>query len=370
MATHNIVIFGGDHSGPEVVAEAVKVIRAIESSHPSAGKFNLQEHLLGGCSINAHGTPLTDEALNAAKSADAVLLGAIGGPEWGTGAVRPEQGILKLRKEMGTYGNLRPCFFPSESLVDFSPLRADVCRGTNFTVVRELTGGIYFGARQEAGDSKSGDEAWDTEVYSRAEIERITRLAAHLALASDPPAPVWSLDKANVLATSRLWRKVVSEVMANEFPQLQLQHQLIDSAAMIMVKNPRGLNGVVVTSNLFGDIISDEASVIPGSIGLSPSASLSGIPDGKSRCNGIYEPIHGSAPDISGKGIVNPIGTILSVAMMFRYSLALPKVADAIEAATKNVIDSGVRTKDLGGSAGTKDVGDAVVAEITKILKN
>ncbi|XXH04987.1 RNA polymerase II mediator complex subunit [Hypoxylon texense] len=371
MATHNIVVFGGDHCGPEVVAEAVKVIKAIESNSPSSGKFNLQEHLLGGCSINAHGTPLTDEALSAAKAADAVLLGAIGGPEWGTGAVRPEQGILKLRKEMQTYGNLRPCFFPSDSLVDFSPLKAEVCRGTDFTVVRELTGGIYFGERKEADLAPGGDEvAWDTEVYSKAEIQRIARLAAHLALASDPPAPVWSLDKANVLATSRLWRKVMTETMASEFPQLKLQHQLIDSAAMIMVKNPRGLNGVVVTSNLFGDIISDEASVIPGSIGLSPSASLSGIPDGKSRCNGIYEPIHGSAPDISGKGIVNPIGTILSVAMMFRYSFALPKEADAIEAAVKNVLDGGVRTKDMGGSAGTKEIGEAVVAELTKILKS
>ncbi|KAI1102976.1 3-isopropylmalate dehydrogenase [Jackrogersella minutella] len=368
MTTHNIVVFGGDHSGPEVVAEAVKVIKAIESSSSSGNKFNLQEHLLGGCSINAHGTPLTDAALSAAKSADAVLLGAIGGPEWGTGAVRPEQGILKLRKEMQTYGNVRPCFFPSDALVEHSPLKASVCRGTDFTVVRELTGGIYFGERKEEAD---GDGvAWDTELYTRAEIERITRLAAHLALACDPPAPVWSLDKANVLASSRLWRSVVTEVMAKEFPQLTLQHQLIDSAAMIMVKNPRGLNGIVVTSNLFGDIVSDEASVIPGSIGLSPSASLSGIPDGKSRCNGIYEPIHGSAPDISGKGIVNPIGTILSVAMMFRYSLASPKDADAIETAVKNVIDSGLRTKDLGGSAGTKEVGDAVVAELTKILKN
>ncbi|KAI0887329.1 3-isopropylmalate dehydrogenase [Annulohypoxylon maeteangense] len=363
MSTHNIVVFGGDHSGPEVVAEAVKVIKAVESSSSSGNKFNLQEHLLGGCSINAHGEPLTDAALAAAKSADAVLLGAIGGPEWGTGAVRPEQGILKLRKEMETYGNLRPCFFPSDSLIDFSPLKTEVVRGTNFTVVRELTGGIYFGQRKE-GD----DVAWDTEQYSREEVQRITRLAAHLALASDPPAPVWSLDKANVLASSRLWRKVVTETMATEFPQLTLQHQLIDSAAMIMVKNPRGLNGVVLTSNLFGDIISDEASVIPGSIGLSPSASLSGIPDGKSRCNGIYEPIHGSAPDISGKGIVNPVGTILSVAMMFRYSFALPKEADAIELAVKNVIDSGVRTKDLGGSASTKEVGDAVAAELTKIL--
>lgn len=233
---------------------------------------------------------MTDEALDAAKNADAVLLGAIGGPKWGTGTVRPEQGLLRLRKEMGTYGNLRPCSFASEALVDYSPLKAEVCRGTDFTIVRELTGGIYFGDRKE--DDGSGT-AMDTEPYSRAEIERVTRLAAHLALARDPPAPVWSLDKANVMATSRLWRKTVTDVMAKEFPQLTVNHQLIDSAALLMVKNPRSLNGIVVTSNLFGDIISDEASAIPGSIGLSPSASLSGIPDGKSRCNGIYEPIHG-----------------------------------------------------------------------------
>jgi 3-isopropylmalate dehydrogenase len=243
-------------------------------------------------SIKVHNNPLTDEALAAAKSADAILLGAIGGPEWGPSSpVRPEQGILKLRKELGTYGNLRPCSFASDSLVDSSPLKAEVCRGTDFVVVRELTGGIYFGDRKE--DDGSGF-ALDTEPYSRAEIERIARLAGFLALANNPPSKVWSLDKANVLATSRLWRKVVTEVFANEFPQLEVNHQLIDSAAMLMVKNPRALNGVVITSNLFGDIISDEASVIPGSIGLLPSASLGGIPDGKSKCNGIYEPIHGA----------------------------------------------------------------------------
>lgn len=244
-------------------------------------------------SIQANGSALADEALAAAKRADAVLLGAIGGPEWGPSSpVRPEQGLLKLRKELGTYGNLRPCSFASDSLVEFSPLKAEVCRGTEFTVVRELTGGIYFGERRE--DDGSGT-ALDTEPYSRAEIERIARLGGFLALAQDPPAKVWSLDKANVLATSRLWRKVVSEVMQNEFPQLKLEHQLIDSAAMLMVKSPRVLNGVVITSNLFGDIISDEASVIPGSIGLLPSASLGGLPDGKSKCNGIYEPIHGTS---------------------------------------------------------------------------
>lgn len=244
-----------------------------------------------------------------------MLLGAIGGPEWGPSSpVRPEQGILRLRKELGTYGNLRPCSFASDSLVESSPLKADVCRGTDFVVVRELTGGIYFGARVE--DDGSGF-AQDTEPYSRAEIERIARLGGHLALARDPPAKVWSLDKANVLATSRLWRKVVTEVMANEFPQLQIGHQLIDSAAMLMVKDPRALNGVVLTSNLFGDIISDEASVIPGSIGLLPSASLGGIPDGKSKCNGIYEPIHGTSA-VHRSQETRRDGTLMRIAPRFR----------------------------------------------------
>lgn len=191
---------------------------------------------------------------------------------------------------MGTYGNLRPCFFAAPSLVAASPLKESVCKGTDFTIIRELTGGIYFGERTE--DDGSGF-ALDTEPYSRAEIERVARLAGHLALATEPAQKVWSLDKANVLATSRMWRKTMTDVFAKEFPQLELGHQLIDSAAMLMVKSPRSLNGIVVTSNLFGDIISDEASVIPGSLGLLPSASLSGIPDGKSKVNGIYEPIHG-----------------------------------------------------------------------------
>lgn len=210
--------------------------------------------------------------------------------KWGTGAVRPEQGILKLRKELGTFGNLRPCFFASDSLVESSPLKADNVRGVNFNIIRELTGGIYFGERKE----ENGDgHAWDTEPYSVHEIERVVRLAGSLASVEDPPLPVWSLDKANVLATSRLWRKTFERVMKDEFPNLKSGTHLIDSAAMLMIKNPRALNGIVVTSNLFGDIISDEASVIPGSLGLLPSASLGGIPDGKTKLNGIYEPIHG-----------------------------------------------------------------------------
>lgn len=285
---------------------------------------------------------------------------------------------------MGTFGNLRPCSFAAPSLVDISPLKAEVCRGVDFNIIRELTGGIYFGDRKE--DNGDGF-AMDTEPYSRPEIERITRLAAHLALQHDPPLPVWSLDKANVLATSRLWRKVVTEVITNEFPQLKLGHHLIDSAAMLMVKDPRKLNGIVVTSNLFGDIISDEASVIPGSLGLLPSASLTGVPDGKTKVNGIYEPIHGmspfilngkvicvltklgSAPDIAGKGIVNPVAAILSMAMLLQYSLNKPAEARIIEEAVRNVTEAGIRTGDIGGKSTTVEVGDAVAAELEKLLQ-
>lgn len=336
------------------------------------------------CSIDAHGTPLTEETLAAAKSADAILLGAVGGPKWGTGKVRPEQGILRLRKELGTFGNLRPCFFASDSLVDASPLKPEICRGTNFNIVRELTGGIYFGDRKE--DEGDGN-AMDTEPYSVHEIERVVRMAGNLAAVENPPVPVWSLDKANVLATSRLWRKTFERVMKEEFPQLQAGSHLIDSAAMLMIKSPTKLNGVIVTSNLFGDIISDEASVIPGSLGLLPSASLGAIPDGKTKVNGIYEPIHGtywqprvsrepplltfagSAPDIAGKGICNPVATILSVSMMLKYSLCLPELAQKVDEATKIVIDKGIRTADIGGSSNTSEVGDAIAAELAKLLK-
>ncbi|EEU34338.1 uncharacterized protein NECHADRAFT_49896 [Fusarium vanettenii 77-13-4] len=382
MAEHNIVVFAGDHCGPEVVAEAIKVIKTVEELRPSAGKFKLQDLLLGGCSIDQTGSPLTDEALAAAKAADAVLLGAIGGPKWGTGAVRPEQGLLKLRSEMAAYGNLRPCFFASDALVEASPLKESICRGTDMMLVRELTSGLYFGERKEY----DGVNAFDTAVYTKPEIERIARMGGYLAKKRGD-SRVISLDKANVLATSRLWRSVVDEVFKNEFPELKVEHQLIDSAAMIMVKNPTQLNGVMIAPNLAGDILSDEASAIAGSIGLLPSASLCGIPS--SPVSGIYEPIHGktsilfepscrhqlltqmtgSAPDISGKGIVNPIGTILSVAMMFRYSLNLTHEAKLVEDAVRAAIDAGLRTKDMGGSTGTAEAGDAIVAELVKILK-
>jgi 3-isopropylmalate dehydrogenase len=229
-----------------------------------------------------------------------------------------------------------------------------------------LTGGIYFGDRKEdEGDGK----AMDTEPYSVEEIERVVRLAGSLASVENPPVPVWSLDKANVLATSRLWRKTFERIMKDEFPHLKCGSHLIDSAAMTMIRNPRSLNGVIVTSNLFGDIISDEASVIPGSLGLLPSASLGAIPDGKTKVNGIYEPIHGSAPDIAGQGICNPVATILSISMMLKYSLCLPELAQKVDEATKIVIDKGIRTKDIGGTSKTSEVGDAIASELEQLLK-
>lgn len=368
ITTKKITLLPGDHVGSEVVAEAVKVLQAIEQNTPHQKiKFEFETHLIGGAAIDATGEPLPDAALEASKNSDAVLLGAVGGPKWGTGAVRPEQGLLKIRKELGLYANLRPCNFVSDKLLELSPLKAEVVRGTNFTVVRELVGGIYFGERQEQEASANADEAWDTEKYSVAEVTRITRMAAFMALQHNPPLPIWSLDKANVLASSRLWRRTVDKVMAAEFPQLTVQHQLIDSAAMILVQNPTKLNGIVITSNMFGDIISDEASVIPGSLGLLPSASLASLPDTNSAF-GLYEPCHGSAPDLP-QNKVNPVATILSAAMMLRLSLDCVREAEALEKAVGDVIDAGIRTADLRGLSSTQEVGDAVTAAVIKHLK-
>ncbi|KAH7000813.1 3-isopropylmalate dehydrogenase Leu2A [Ilyonectria destructans] len=365
--TFNIVVFPGDNCGPAVVAEAIKVLKVFESSkNPIKFEFNYQ--LLGGGSIDATSEPLTATALKAAKNADAVLLGAIGGPKWGTGLVRPEQGLLGLRKGMDAFGNLRPCNFAADSLVNHSPLRPEVARGTNFVILRELCGGMYFGPNRQDPD-ESLSSAQDVDYYTRSEIERVARLAGYLAKQHDPPLPVWSLDKANVLAaTGRLWRLVVSEIFDKEFPDVQLGHHLIDAAAMLMIKKPTALNGIVLTSNLFGDIISDEASVIPGSLGLLPSASLCDVPAPGKRVKGIYEPIHGSAPDIVGKGIVNPVGTILSAAMMLRYSLGQEEAAAAVERAVADTINQGLRTADIGGSTGTTEFGDAVVEALKEIL--
>ncbi|KWU42238.1 3-isopropylmalate dehydrogenase [Rhodotorula sp. JG-1b] len=376
-SAYKIVALPGDGIGPEVTAQAVRVLETF--SQYTDLKFQVAEHDFGGIAIDNHQNPLPESTLAACKESDAILLGAVGGPKWGTHpTLRPEIGLLALRKALGLYANIRPALFPAPSLVAHSPLKEHIAQGTEIVVVRELIGGIYFGDRREAvaGATEGRDaEAFDACTYSVPEVERITRLAAYLAKCSNPPLAVHSIDKANVLATSRLWRRVVQETFDKEHPDLKLDHQLVDSAAMLICANPRKLNGIVLTENLFGDILSDETSVIPGSLGLLPSASLGGIPDGASRIPGLYEPIHGSAPDIAGQNIANPIGTILSIALMLRYSFGREKEAKQVEEAVRIVLDDekagghGFRTKDLGGEKTTSQVGDKVVEVLAGLLK-
>ncbi|KAG6830321.1 3-isopropylmalate dehydrogenase [Tricholoma furcatifolium] len=374
----NIVVLPGDGIGPEVVEQATRVLEVVSELSPDF-TLKLQPHLFGGCAIDAHGEPLPPSTLQACKEADAILMGSIGGPKWGVDAkVRPEPGLLALRKALGLYANIRPANIASDSLLDYSPLRPEIARGVDIIVVRELIGGAYFGKRKEAGVEPDVDTAWDTTIYSVSEIERITRVAAQIAMTANPPLEIHSVDKANVLASSRLWRKVVTEILTKEYPQIQLHHQLVDSAAMFITQAPRKLNGIILTENLFGDILSDQTSVIPGSLGLLPSASLAGAPSTPSAdfkpTLGLYEPIHGSAPDIAGQGIANPIGTILSAAMLLRYSLGLDRPAKSIEAAVRKVLDApelgglGLRTKDLGGNVGTKELGDRIVDTLKTLL--
>ncbi|KAJ1736912.1 hypothetical protein LPJ72_000962 [Coemansia sp. Benny D160-2] len=375
-----VVVLPGDGVGPEVTAEAVKVLNAVVAirSRVSGVSIGFEEHKFGGCAIDAVGKPFPDETRAACEKADAILLGAVGGPAWprpvdprdaskGVGP-RPEQGLLDLRKTLDLFANVRPMSFPAGTLTSCSPLKEDLVRDAEFVVLRELVGGIYFGKR---GEEDSEGKAYDTMEYSVPEVERIARLAGVLASSARPPMAIHSIDKANVLATSRLWRRVVTDVISREFPGVKLEHHLVDSASMLMVKNPRALNGIVLTENMFGDILSDEASVIPGSLGLLPSASLNSVPSSAKPTRGLYEPIHGSAPDIAGQGLANPIGTILSAAMMLRYSLNMEREANIIELAVRRVLDSdelngwNIRTKDLGGSASTSEVGDAVVRAVS-----
>ncbi|PAV21154.1 3-isopropylmalate dehydrogenase [Pyrrhoderma noxium] len=376
--TFNIAVLPGDGIGPEVVEQAVRVLNTISASS-SEFELKLSSHDFGGCAIDATGEALPASTLKACQEADAILMGSVGGPKWSTGKVRPEQGLLALRKSLGLYANIRPASFASSSLVECSPLKPEIAAGTNIIVVRELIGGLYFGERKEQDAEPKPDTAWDTMIYSVEEVKRITRVAAKIALAANPPYQIISVDKANVLASSRLWRKVVTETLKEEFPQLKLEHQLVDSAAMIIVANPKKLNGVILTENMFGDILSDETSVLVGSLGLLPSASLAGAPEaelapGQKPPPGLYEPIHGSAPDIAGQGIANPIGTILSAAMLLRYSLGLEKYAQAVEAAVRKVLDTqetgglGLRSKDLGGESSTSEIGDKIVKVLQDLL--
>jgi 3-isopropylmalate dehydrogenase len=336
-----IVTLPGDGIGPEIMSAAELVLREL-------GDFELDERLVGGVSIDAHGTALTDEVLAACRESDAVLLAAVGGPKWDTtdpGKPRPEQGLLGLRKGLGLFANLRPVR-PSPALLDASPLKRELIEDVDLLVVRELTGGIYFGDR-----GLDGDTAHDTCVYSEAEIERITRVGFELARRK-----VTSVDKANILETSRLWRKVVDRVAQGE--DKPLEHMLVDNAAMQLVSRPAEFD-VILTENMFGDILSDEAAMLTGSLGMLPSASL-----GDGSGPGLFEPVHGSAPDIAGTGKANPLAMFGSVALMLRHGLAMENEAAALESAVDRALGDGLRTPDLGGDASTETATRAVVANL------
>lgn len=341
-----IVVLPGDGIGPEVTTAAVTVLKRVARRHGLALKF--ENHPFGGAAIDAHGQPLAAHVLARCRVADAVLMGAVGGPKWAKVpvAIRPEAGLLALRRALGLYANLRPVR-PHPALLDLSPVRRDRVEGTDMMVVRELTGGIYFGAR-----TRTADRATDECAYTVDEIQRVARTAARLARARK--RRLVSVDKANVLETSRLWRETVSALMAREFPEVAVEHVLVDAMAMYLISRPRDFD-VVLTENLFGDILTDETAALTGSLGMMPSASIG---DGGP---GLYEPIHGSAPDIAGRGIANPYGTILSAALMLRHSLGLEAPALEIERAVDAAITAGVLTPDLGGRARTAEATVAVL---------
>ncbi len=355
-----VTLLPGDGIGVEIIDAAVEVLEAV------ATKFNFtidfDKQLIGGAAIDAAGVPLPEATIASAKAADAVLLGAVGGPKWDNldPALRPEKGLLGIRKALGLYCNLRPVTVPAFT-AHLSPLRPERVAGADLLIVRELTGGIYFGHHAEAHLNQEGvEEASDVELYSKPEIQRIARFAFQAA--KERRGKLTSVDKANVLASSRLWRRIVSQMQAEEFPEVELNHYYVDNCAMQLVLNPKQFD-IILTNNIFGDILSDEASTIAGSIGLLPSASLG---DG----TGMYEPIHGSAPDIAGQGIANPTATILSTAMMLRYSLKQPEAAAAIEAAVDGVMEQGYRTKDLYSDGlqlvSTSEMAYLIAAELLK----
>ena len=346
----NITLLPGDGIGPEVIAETVRVLETIASKHKHSFKFT--ERWLGGCSIDKFGSSLTDETLADCKSADSVLLGAVGGPKWDNPSAkdRPERGLLALRKGLSVFANLRPVKV-HPALIDSSPIKPEKLKGVDIIVVRELTGGLYFGW-PKGRDIKDGRErAVDTLEYYDYEIRRVMELA--FKLAKGRKKKVASVDKANVLESSRLWRQIATRI-GKENPDIELEHVLVDTASMKLITAPASFD-VIVTENMFGDILTDEASVLAGSMGMLPSASLS------EAGPGLYEPIHGSAPDIAGKGIANPIGTILSSAMMLRYSLKLEAEAASIEKAVDEVITDGCRTADIGGKLTTRQMADEII---------
>jgi len=350
-----IALLPGDGIGPEVVSQAVRVLDCAAAS--DGHRFEYVEAQIGGCAIDATGNPLPDETLAACAGADAILLGAVGGPQWSdpTAPVRPEQGLLRLRKHFGLFANLRPVrVFPA--LVGHAPLRPDLLAGVDILFVRELTGGLYFGQQQEQGDN---NYAYDTMYYTVEEVRRVVHVAFRAA--QQRRKRLASVDKANVLASMRLWRRVVNEV-AQAYPDVEVEHVLVDACAMYLMRRPASFD-VLVAENMFGDILSDEAATLAGSLGMLPSASLG------EGTFGLYEPIHGSAPDIAGKGIANPIGTILSAAMLLRFSLGLASEADRVEQAVAAALDAGLRTADIAGPGGTpvstSEMTDAILARLS-----
>lgn len=356
MAEANIVLLPGDGIGPEIVAQASRVLDAVASRF--GHRFLCSSHAIGGNAIDATGDPLPEETLAACKSADAVLLGAVGGPRWDnpSAKTRPEAGLLRIRRELGLFANLRPTKTWDE-LVDASPLKREIVAGTDILFVRELTGGIYFGDSGRREHS-SGEEAWNVMTYTTGEIERVVRVAAEAA--RKRRGKLTSVDKANVLEVSRLWRQTAERVVRDEFPDLEYDVVLVDAMAMHLISRPKDFD-VVVTGNLFGDILTDEASMLPGSLGLLPSASLGADKPG------LFEPIHGSAPDIAGQDMANPLATILAAAMMLRHAFAMEAEAESIEAAVQAVLQQGHRTRDVAGSGasiGTAAMGDRVVQQI------
>ena len=358
MIEKKITVIPGDGIGPEVTTAAIAVMHAAASL--TGMKCICSIHLAGGAAIDAHGVPLPEETIVAASSADAVLLGAVGGPKWDNVApeIRPEKAILGLRKTLGLFANMRPVKVTA-AMAPYSPLKPERVTDVDILILRELNGGIYYGTRCESEKVNGVEQAWDTELYSVPEVDRIVRMA--FKAAQDRRCKVTSVDKANVLASSRLWRRTAASIAA-EYPTVQLDHMYVDNCAMQLVMAPKALD-VVVTGNLFGDILTDEAAVITGSIGMLPSASLG-------AGTGLYEPIHGSAPDITGKGIANPLGTILSVALMFRHSLANEPAARRIEIAVEKVLSAGYRTADMMQEGltrvSTTEMGRHVEQEILK----
>lgn len=349
---HSIVALPGDGAGPEVMTAALRVLEAV-------GDFEITEHLIGAAAIEETGHPLPEATLTACEEADAVLLAAVGTGTTRTDseAPRPEEGVLGLRAGLGLYANLRPVR-PATALHDAGPLKPERLKDVDLTVVRELTGGLYFGQR-----GRTAQHAFDTCTYTSQEIERVARVAFELAARKGDGARVTSVDKANVLDTSRLWREVVQNLADREYPRIPVEHLLVDTAAMRLITEPRAFD-VVLTENMFGDILSDETAAVAGSIGLLPSASLPGAPVPEGVRGGLFEPVHGSAPDIAGQGRVNPLGMILSVALMLRHGLGMNSAADAVDSAVDEALRRGVRTSDLGGTATTADMTRAVLTAL------